>query len=309
MNKDISNMKIQGIVANKIYDKAYKNIVKESLKSEEFIISGSDKYIKGDKVSIDKISIDYNFIGIMDDEDSLSLPNSNDNKRLGAINIKVNNKNIRLSKVDKEAYKSEYIQTSYVLDNKKVNKTPNLVYLYKEFQGNIDFKDISCNKTFVFKYGLRFFVDNLKIKIKGKIGEKEFEGVKDYRKYNKDLKGNYVDINPVEITKEDTLGLSNYENYIDSYNYKILKNINPEVGLNFTPVNIFENMNIREKNKIKIKLKLQGCLFAKEVISVEKYKENNKIRALIKYIFQIESYIYFMNKERIAVFVKEEKHL
>ena len=309
MNKDISNMKIQGIVANKIYDKAYKNIVKESLKSEEFIISGSDKYIKGDKVSIDKISIDYNFIGIMDDEDSLSLPNSNDNKRLGAINIKVNNKNIRLSKVDKEAYKSEYIQTSYVLDNKKVNKTPNLVYLYKEFQGNIDFKDISCNKTFVFKYGLRFFVDNLKIKIKGKIGEKEFEGVKDYRKYNKDLKGNYVDINPVEITKEDTLGLSNYENYIDSYNYKVLKNINPEVGLNFTPVNIFENMNIREKNKIKIKLKLQGCLFAKEVISVEKYKENNKIRALIKYIFQIESYIYFMNKERIAVFVKEEKHL
>lgn len=309
MNKDISNMKIQGIVANKIYDKAYKNIVKESLKSEEFIISGSDKYIKGDKVSIDKISIDYNFIGIMDDEDSLSLPNSNDNKRLGAINIKVNNKNIRLSKVDKEAYKSEYIQTSYVLDNKKVNKTPNLVYLYKEFQGNIDFKDISCNKTFVFKYGLRFFVDNLKIKIKGKIGEKEFEGVKDYRKYNKDLKGNYVDINPVEITKEDTLGLSNYENYIDSYNYKILKNINPEVGLNFTPVNIFENMNIREKNKIKIKLKLQGCLFAKEVISVEKYKGNNKIRALINYIFQIESYIYFMNKERIAVFVKEEKHL
>ncbi len=309
MNKDISNMKIQGIVANKIYDKAYKNIVKESLKSEEFIISGSDKYIKGDKVSIDKISIDYNFIGIMDDEDSLSLPNSNDNKRLGAINIKVNNKNIRLSKVDKEAYKSEYIQTSYVLDNKKVNKTPNLVYLYKEFQGNIDFKDISCNKTFVFKYGLRFFVDNLKIKIKGKIGEKEFEGVKDYRKYNKDLKGNYVDINPVEITKEDTLGLSNYENYIDSYNYKVLKNINPEVGLNFTPVNIFENMNIREKNKIKIKLKLQGCLFAKEVISVEKYKGNNKIRALINYIFQIESYIYFMNKERIAVFVKEEKHL
>ncbi len=309
MNKDISNMKIQGIVANKIYDKAYKNIVKESLKSEEFIISGNEKYIKGDKVSIDKISIDYNFIGIMDDEDSLSLPNSNDNKRLGAINIKVNNKNIRLSKVDKEAYKSEYIQTSYVLDNKKVNKTPNLVYLYKEFQGNIDFKDISCNKTFVFKYGLRFFVDNLKIKIKGKIGEKDFEGVKDYRKYNKDLKGNYVDINPVEITKEDTLGLSNYENYIDSYNYKVLKNINPEVGLNFTPVNIFENMNIREKNKIKIKLKLQGCLFAKEVISVEKYKGNNKIRALINYIFQIESYIYFMNKERIAVFVKEEKHL
>ena len=309
MNKDISNMKIQGIVANKIYDKAYKNIVKESLKSEEFIISGNEKYIKGDKVSIDKISIDYNFIGIMDDEDSLSLPNSNDNKRLGAINIKVNNKNIRLSKVDKEAYKSEYIQTSYVLDNKKVNKTPNLVYLYKEFQGNIDFKDISCNKTFVFKYGLRFFVDNLKIKIKGKIGEKDFEGVKDYRKYNKDLKGNYVDINPVEITKEDTLGLSNYENYIDSYNYKVLKNINPEVGLNFTPVNIFENMNIREKNKIKIKLKLQGCLFAKEVISVEKYKGNNKIRALINYIFQIESYIYFMNKERIAVFIKEEKHL
>ena len=309
MNKDISNMKIQGIVANKIYDKAYKNIVKESLKSEEFIISGNEKYIKGEKVSIDKISIDYNFIGIIDDEDSLSLPNSNDNKRLGVINIKVNDKNVRLSKVDKEAYKSEYIQTSYVLDNKKVNKTPNLVYLYKEFQGNIDFKDISCNKTFVFKYGLRFFVDNLKIKIKGKIGEKEFEGVKDYRKYNKDLKGNYVDINPVEITKEDTLGLSNYENYIDSYNYKILKNINPEVGLNFTPVNIFENMNIREKNKIKIKLKLQGCLFAKEVISVEKYKENNKIRALIKYIFQIESYIYFMNKERIAVFVKEEKHL
>ena len=309
MNKDISNVKIQGILANKIYDKAYKNIVKESLKSEEFIISGSDKYIKGDKVSIDKILLEYNFIGIIDDEDSLSLPNSNDNKRLGVINIKVNDKNIRLSKVDKETYKSEYLQTSYVLDHKKVNKTPNLVYLYKEFQGNIDFKDISCNKTFVFKYGLRFFVDNLKIKIKGKIGEKDFEGVKDYRKYNKDLKGNYVDINPVEITKEDTLGLSNYENYIDSYNYKVLKNINPEVGLNFTPVNIFENMNIREKNKIKIKLKLQGCLFAKEVISVEKYKGNNKIRALINYIFQIESYIYFMNKERIAVFVKEDEHL
>ena len=29
---------------------------------------------------------------------------------------------------------------------------------------------------------------------------------------------------------------------INSYNYKVLKNINPEVGLNFTPVNIFEKL-------------------------------------------------------------------
>lgn len=309
MIKDISNMKIQGILANKIYDKTYKNIVKESLKSEEFIISGNEKYIKGDKVSIDRILVDYNFIGVIDDGDSLSLPNSNNNKNSGVINIKVNNKNIKLFNTDKKAYKSNYIQTSYVLDNKKVNKTPNLVYLYKEFQGNIDLKNISLKNNFLFKYGLRFFVDNLKIRIKGKIGEKEFEGVKDYRKYNKDLNKNYVDINPVEITREDTLDLSNYENYINSYNYKVLKNINPEVGLNFTPVNIFEKLNIEEKNKMKIKLKLEGCLFAKEVISVEKYKGNNKIRSLINYVFQIESYIYFMNKEKIAVFVKEEEHL
>ena len=67
--------------------------------------------------------------------------------------------------------------------------------------------------------------------------------------------------------------------------------------------------NIEEKNKMKIKLKLEGCLFAKEVISVEKYKGNNKIRSLINYVFQVESYIYFMNKEKIAVFVKEEEHL
>lgn len=309
MNKDISNMKIEGILANKIYDKAYKNIVKESLKSEEFIISGNEKYIKGDKVSIDKILVDYNFIGVIDDGDSLSLPNSNNNKNSGVINIKVNNKNIKLFNTDKKAYKSNYIQTSYVLDNKKVNKTPNLVYLYKEFQGNINLKNISLKNNCLFKYGLRFFVDNLKVRIRGKIGEREFEGVKDYRKYNKDLNNNYVDINPVEITKEDTLDLSNYENYINSYNYKVLKNINPEVGLNFTPVNIFEKLKIEEKNKMKIKLKLEGCLFAKEVIAVEKYKGNNKIRALINYVFQIESYIYFMNKKKMAVFVKEEEHL
>ena len=308
MNKDISNMKIEGILANKIYDKAYKNIVKESLKSEEFIISGNEKYIKGDKVSIDRILVDYNFIGVIDDEDSLSLPNSNDNKNFGVINIKVNNNNIRLSNNNK-GYKSKYIQTSYILDDKKVNKTPNLVYLYKEFQGNINLKNISLKNNCLFKYGLRFFVDNLKVRIKGKIGEKEFEGVKDYRKYNKDLNKNYVDINPVEITREDTLDLSNYENYINSYNYKVLKNINPEVGLNFTPVNIFEKLKIEEKNKMKIKLKLEGCLFAKEVIAVEKYKGNNKIRALINYVFQIESYIYFMNKKKMAVFVKEEEHL
>ena len=142
MIKDISNMKIQGILANKIYDKTYKNIVKESLKSEEFIISGNEKYIKGDKVSIDRILVDYNFIGVIDDEDSLSLPNSNDNKNFGVINIKVNNNNIRLSNNNK-GYKSKYIQTSYILDDKKVNKTPNLVYLYKEFQGNINLKNIS----------------------------------------------------------------------------------------------------------------------------------------------------------------------
>lgn len=246
MIKDISNMKIQGILANKIYDKTYKNIVKESLKSEEFIISGNEKYIKGDKVSIDRILVDYNFIGVIDDEDSLSLPNSNDNKNFGVINIKVNNNNIRLSNNNK-GYKSKYIQTSYILDDKKVNKTPNLVYLYKEFQGNINLKNISLKNNCLFKYGLRFFVDNLKVRIRGKIGEREFEGVKDYRKYNKDLNNNYVDINPVEITKEDTLDLSNYENYINSYNYKVLKNINPEVGLNFTPVNIFEKLKNRRK--------------------------------------------------------------
>ena len=41
----------------------------------------------------------------------------------------------------------------------------------------------------------------------------------------------------------------------------------------------------------------------------KQYKGNNKIRSLINYVFQIESYIYFMNKEKIAVFVKEEEHL
>ena len=41
----------------------------------------------------------------------------------------------------------------------------------------------------------------------------------------------------------------------------------------------------------------------------KQYKGNNKIRSLINYVFQVESYIYFMNKEKIAVFVKEEEHL
>ncbi len=43
--------------------------------------------------------------------------------------------------------------------------------------------------------------------------------------------------------------------------------------------------------------------FKKEVISVEKYKGNNKIRSLINYVFQIESYIYFMNKEKNSCFL------
>ena len=298
-------MKIQGIVADKIYDSIHTSIAQETLKNEEFIINSNESYIKGEKIYIDKISVDYNFIGIMDDEDILSLPDSNDNKNFGIINIKAFDKDIKLNGIKNSSYESQYIQTSYVLDDDKIEKTPNSVRLYKEFEGNISFKN--NKKINVFKYGLRFFVDNLKVKISGKIGENKFNAIKDYRKYNEDLKCNYVNINPVELTREDTLGLSNYKNYKNSYNYKTLKIANPEVGLNFTPINICEKMNLNDK--IKIKLNLEGYLSAKDIILVEKYQGNNKIRALINYSFLIESHIYFINKENIAVFVKDKELL
>ena len=63
------------------------------------------------------------------------------------------------------------------------------------------------------------------------------------------------------------------------------------------------------KDKIKIKLTLEGYLSAKDIILVEKYQGNNKIRALINYSFLIESHIYFINKENIAVFVKDKELL
>ena len=103
-------MKIQGIVADKIYDSIHTSIAQETLKNEEFIINSNESYIKGEKIYIDKISVDYNFIGIMDDEDILSLPDSNDNKNFGIINIKAFDKDIKLNGIKNSSYESQYIQ-------------------------------------------------------------------------------------------------------------------------------------------------------------------------------------------------------
>ena len=124
-------MKIQGIVANNIYDSVHTSVAQETLKNEEFIINSNESYIKGEKIYIDKISLDYNFIGIMDDEDILSLPDSNDNKNFGIINIKAFDEDIKLNGIKNSSYECEYIQTSYVLDDDKIEKTPNIVRLYK----------------------------------------------------------------------------------------------------------------------------------------------------------------------------------
>ena len=269
-----------------------------------FIINSKEQYIKGEKICIDKISASYNFIGIMDDEDALSLPASNDNNKAGVVNIKACDNNIKLYGIKNSSYRSEYIQTCYVQEEERAKGTPASVMLYKEFQGNITCPN---RKVHIFKYGLRFFADNLKVKISGKIGKNKFTAEKDYRKYNKDSMGEYVNINPVEITKEDTLGVCNYKNYKASYSYKNCRITNPEAGLNFTPINIYEDITYpKDKSKVKIKLKLDGCLSADRVIFLKEYKGNNKIRALIEYNFLIKSNIYFMDKENIAVFVKEK---
>ena len=66
---DISNVKCEGIVADKIYDCIYLTSNQVSVKNEEFTIitEGEEDYTVGDKISIEKFDIFYNFIGIMED--------------------------------------------------------------------------------------------------------------------------------------------------------------------------------------------------------------------------------------------------
>ena len=163
--------------------------------------------------------------------------------------------------------------------------------LYKEFEGYFNSVTYSSDRVSVFKHGLRYFVDGLEINVKGKIGDKHFEGVKSYRK------NNLNEITPIEITKLDVLG--NYS-YMDNKNELCSYS---ESGLNLSTVNLYGNLLIpKDKKRIKLTVKLETCLSIEEVAPILKYDGGSTISAIVKYSFLTTHNIYHSTKESLEFY-------
>ena len=179
------------------------------------------------------------------------------------------------------------------------NRRGSTVMLYDEFEGAIG--KTKCNsetrsdrnlKSRVFKQGIRFFVDNLKVRIRGRIGGRPFTATKDYGCYGDAYgKNQRISVNPVEITKRDTLGNG--------------EGCGNDVGLNFTPVNLYGRVGVpNDGRRVRGNIKLDHCLSVECVETTERYGdyEEGYIRATVGYSFLVTHNIIHTTSEEIAVF-------
>ena len=298
---NISNARCVGILAEKIFDCVYLESLQFADKDEVFTIDNFEdncsRYRVGDAVCIDDISLCYDNIGIKDDD---SIDNDFSGRELGEGNIlvKYDMENKIFSAVDGNG-----VEVYNNLDNfDGSEREPSTVMLYDEFEGAVG--KTKCNsesrtdrnsRSRVFKQGMRFFVDNLKVRIRGRIGGRLFTATKDYNCYgNIDRCGKNnrrISVNPVEITKRDTLG--NGEGCGD------------DVGLNFTPVNLYGRVGVpNDGRRVRGNIKLDHCLSVECVETTERYGdyEEGYIRATVGYSFLVTHNILHTTSEEIAVF-------
>ena len=307
---NISNAKCVGILAEKIHDCVYLESLQFADKDEVFAIDNYDpknpscntQYRVGDAVCIDEISLCYDNIGIKDDDTTEGMAHTNPNA-LGEGNICV-----RYDMEDKvfsavpgtgvAVY--NYPDNAVDDENLKCNTNiPSIVNLYDEFEGtanrtrcNAEQENAVVPKSRVFKQGVRYHVDNLKIKIKGRIGNRPFTATKDYSCYG-DLYGNgsRITVNPVEITKKDTLGNG--------------EGCGTDVGLNFTPVNLYGRVSVPSDGRtVRSNIKLEHCLSADCVETTERYGDYGEgyIHATVGYSFLVNHNIRHTTSEELAVF-------
>lgn len=280
-SNDISKVKCVGILADKIYDYTSFEILQFGVKNEDFFIRtiNEEKYKVGSEVCIDEVSLCYDYIGIKDDETINALASYNNKNRKGEILVEANGRKVYLKGKNTSANVSKYNESNYLM-------------LYKEFEGYFNSIIYSSDMVSVFKHGLRYFVDGLEINIKGKIGDKPFEGVKSYKKNNSN------EITPIEITKLDVLGDYRYrddKNQLCSYS---------ESGLNLSTVNLYGDLLIpKDKKRIKLTVKLEPCLSIEDVEPILKYDGGSTISAVVKYSFLTTHNIYHSTKESLGVFI------
>ncbi len=293
---NISNARCVGILAEKIVDCVYLESLQFADKDEVFTIdnfeNGCSRYRMGDAVCIDDISLCYDNIGIKDD-DTIERGRSRRDLGEGDILVRYDMENKRFSAVPGNGVKVCNHPDNSDEDGRRT------VILYDEFEGAIG--KTKCNsesrsdrnsRSRVFKQGLRFFVDNLKVRIRGRIGGRPFTATKDYNCFG-DIYGNEkrISVNPVEITKRDTLG--NGEGCGD------------DVGLNFTPVNLYGRVGVPSDGRsVRGNIKLEHCLSAECIETTERYGDYGEgyIHATVGYSFLVTHNIHHTTSEEIAVF-------
>lgn len=296
---DICNAKCVGILAEKIFDCVYLENLQFADKDEVFVIDNYDpndrcryQYRAGDPIYIDDIALYYDYIGIEDDDTAEGA-----NIGEGNICVRYDMENTILSAVPGNAHKA----CNYPDNVREVNDgMQSTVNLYDEFEGGVSNTKTKCNaesgnptsKSRVFKQGVRFYVDNLKVRIRGRIGASPFTATKDYTCFGDVLgDGTRFAVNPVEITKKDTLDNGD--------------GCGKGVGLNFTPVNLYGRVSTPNDGRtVTSNINFETCLSAECIETSERYGDSGEgyIRATVGYSFLATNNIRHTTSEELAVF-------
>lgn len=306
---NISNAKCVGILAEKIFDCVYLDVLQFSDKDEVFAIDNyceteaenDSCYRIGDSVCIDDISLCYDNIGIKDDDTIEEVDCDCDTLGEGKILVRYDMAEKVFTAVPGTEVEVENIPDCTIEESMKRKRCiPDTVNLYDEFESSVTRN--KCNgeqgegkvpKSRVFKQGVRYFVNNLKVRIRGRIGNKPFTATKDYLYYG-DVYGDgpKISVNPVEITKKDTLGNG--------------EGCGCEVGLNFTPINLYGRVSVpNDREAVKSNIKLDLCLSAECIETTERYGDYGEgyIHAIVGYSFLVNHNIRHTTSEELAVFI------
>lgn len=291
---NIGNTDCIGIIAERIYDNVYLKTLQFADKEEVFKIDNCMKssYCPGDVVRINEVSVCYDCIGAMDDD--AYAEDDVDKLGKGRIIIKYDMEEKILCGVKDSACYSDYYPDGFTKCDECIERESickNRI-LYSEFEGTVVKSTCSDEeneeKVRMFMQGVRFYADNLRVRIKGFIGDKPFSATKDYMDYGQDEAK--IKVNPVEITKKDTLGNGEC--------------VGADVGLNFNPINLYAVVKLPIESIVGVNLSFDTCLSAEFAETNERYGDSGigEIRAIVGYSFMVTSNIRHTINEELAVF-------
>lgn len=294
---NICNARCVGVLAEKIFDCVYLDTLQFADKDEIFEIDGDfrGRYGLGDSICIQEVRLCYDFIGIKSDDELYERDSIGE----GKVRVRYDMQDVIFTA--KEA--SDFVNVGCCpkkcncmdKDDKCENDT-----LFTELEGvvprqicNAECSGRPNRKVRVFKQGVRFFVDDLVIKIKGRIGCRPFTATKRYNDSKCNRRGC-----PVEITKKDCCECGCQCSSNDK-----------SVGLNFTPINLYGSIGVpRNSSTVNANIKFTTCLSADCVETSETYGESGegRICATVGYSFLVNSSIRHTTSEEIAVFTNPQ---